>query len=288
MRFCWLVVLMFGLLMGNVAAKEKEVVLAEIGPYKLTKKEFEAKLESAPPQIKMILAHQPELKKALVDRWVEMALLSLGARDAKLDQDPQVKLKIEEATNQILAQAYLEREVLSQTKPVSEKEIKRYYESHKDRYVEPEAIRARHILIEVPQGASPEEEAKALKKAREIRQKVLKGEDFAKLAQKYSADPGTKEKGGDLGFFTRGQMVKEFEEAAFALKPGEVSQPVRTAFGYHLIKVEEKRPAREKSLTEVKEQVKEEILRERQEKRLKAALKKLEEKYHPKVYTDRL
>ncbi len=279
---------MFGLLVGNVAAKEKEVVLAEVGPYKLTKKEFEAKLESAPPQIKMILAHQPELKKALVDRWVEMALLSLGARDAKLDQDPQVKLKIEEATNQILAQAYLEREVLSQTKPVSEKEIKRYYENHKDRYVEPEAIRARHILIEVPQGASPEEEAKALKKAREIRQKALKGEDFAKLAQKYSADPGTKEKGGDLGFFTRGQMVKEFEEAAFALKPGEVSQPVRTAFGYHLIKVEEKRPAREKSLTEVKEQVKEEILRERQEKRLKAALKKLEEKYHPKVYTDRL
>ncbi len=288
MRFYGIFVLAFCLLVTNVFAKEKEVVLAEVGPYKLTKAEFEAKLESAPPQIKMILAHQPELKKALIDRWVEIALLSLGAKDAKLDQDPEVKLKIQEATNQILAQAYLERVILAHQKPVSEKEIKRYYEEHKDRYAEPEAIRARHILIEVPQGASPEEKAKALKKVQEIREKALKGEDFAQLAKKYSDDPGTRDKGGDLGFFSRGQMVKEFEEAAFSLKPGEISQPVETAFGYHLIKVEEKRPARQKKLGEVKAQIKEDIERERQEERLKAALKSLEKKYPTKVYTDRL
>ncbi|NPB09248.1 MAG: peptidylprolyl isomerase, partial [Thermodesulfobacteria bacterium] len=136
--------------------------------------------------------------------------------------------------------------------------------------------------------ASKEEEAKALEKAKKIREMALKGEDFAELAKKYSDDPGTKDKGGDLGFFTRGQMVKEFEEAAFSLKPGEISQPVRTAFGYHIIKVEKKRPARQKSFEEVKDQIKEELLRQRQEERLKAALKELEKKYSPKVYTDRL
>jgi len=162
MRIFLMLCLALCLLVGSAAAKEnkeaqqkkedKEVVLAEVGPYKLTKAEFEARLESAPPQIKMLLAHQPELKKALVDRWVEMSLLSLGAKDAGIDKDPKVKQQIEEATHQILAQAYLQKEILSKVEPPSEKELRKYYEEHKDRFVEPEAVRVRHILIEVPQG----------------------------------------------------------------------------------------------------------------------------------------
>lgn len=296
MRFLVFLWLVFSILVGHVSAKEKnvrakdekDVILAEVGPYKLTKAAFEAKLESAPPQIKMILAHQPELKKALVDRWVQITLLSLAAKDAGLDKDPEVKAQIEEATRQILAQAYLQKKILSQVGTVDEKTIEKYYQEHKDRYQEPEAVRARHILIEVPQGATKEQEAQALKKAEEIRQRALKGEDFAKLAEKYSADPGSRKKGGDLGFFTRGQMVKEFEDVAFSLKPGEISKPVRTAFGYHIIKVEAHRPAKQKTLAEVKDQIKEEIIQERQEALLQQALKELKKKYPAKIYTDRL
>ncbi len=287
MKKILLILLLVVFCVSSAFAREKEEILAEVGPYKLTKKEFEAKLESAPPQIKMILAHQPQLKSALVKRWVEISLLSLAAKDAKLDQDPKVKAKIEEVTKQILAQAYLER-VLTGVDKVNEKELKTYYEKNKDKFREPKAIKARHILIEVPQDASPEQEKKALKKAQELRARLLKGEDFAKLAKEYSADPGTKERGGDLGFFTRGQMVKEFEDAAFSLKPGEISPPVRTAFGYHLIKVEEVRESKQKSFEEVKEKVRQELISTKEQEALQMVLQELEKKYPTKIYENRL
>ncbi len=272
---------------GLAAAKEGEEILAEVGPYKLTRAEFEAKLETAPPQIKMILAHQPQLKKALVERWVEISLLSLAAKDAGLEKDPEVKARLDEVTKQILAQAYLEKKLLNQQR-VSEEEVKAYYEKHREKYQEPRAVRARHILIEVPQGATPEQEKEALKKAQRLRERILKGEDFAKLAQEYSADPGTKEKGGELGFFTQGQMVKEFEEAAFRLKPGEISEPVRTPFGYHLIQVEEIKEAKQRSFAEVKDRVREDLIQAKEEAALNKALKELAQKYGAKIYEDRL
>lgn len=108
------------------------------------------------------------------------------------------------------------------------------------------------------------------------------------LAKKYSADPGTKDKGGDLGFVTRGQLIEDFEKAAFALKPGEISQPIRTPFGYHIIKVEERRPASQKSFAEVKDQIKEELTQQRQEAALKAALHALEVRHPIKIYPERL
>ncbi|WP_022852676.1 peptidylprolyl isomerase [Thermodesulfatator atlanticus] len=273
--------------LGNAYAGDE--VLAEVGPYKLTKKEFEAQLEAAPPQIKMIIAHQPELKKELVKRWVEISLFALGAQKAGLDKDPVVKRQIEEATKQILAQAYLEKEVLGKVKQqVSDKELRAYYEKHKDKFQEPEQVRARHILIAVPQNASKKEVEKARKKAEEIRQKLLKGADFAKLAKEYSDDPGTKEKGGELGFFTRSQMIKEFEEAAFTLKPGEISEPVRTPFGFHIIQVEEHKKARQKSFEEVKEKVKEEYLTQKQQEALEKALSELKKKYKTKLNLENL
>jgi foldase protein PrsA len=115
-------------------------------------------------------------------------------------------------------------------------------------------VRARHILIrtEAEQGDSTGAEAEkkhaakrdeARKRAESILARIRAGEDFAKLASEFSEDPGSKSKGGDLDYFSRGQMVPEFEAAAFALKPGEVSQLVETQFGFHIIKLEEKRIA---------------------------------------------
>jgi parvulin-like peptidyl-prolyl isomerase len=109
-------------------------------------------------------------------------------------------------------------------------------------------VHARHILIRFPEVSEEktqeQAEAEALARIQEIRRRIEAGESFADVAKAVSEDPGSKENGGDLGWFGRGRMVSEFEEAAFALEPGQISEPVKTAFGYHLIQVLEKDPAR--------------------------------------------
>ncbi len=141
---------------------------------------------------------------------------------------------------------------------IEEKEVEGYYEYNLERYSEPNQIRARHILFKVKENASDQEAEEARKKAEPVLEMAKKGEDFAELAVKYSEGP-TKDKGGDLGFFEKGKMVPAFEEAAFALKEGEISDIVRTPFGYHIIKVEEIKEARTKPIEEVREEIVEAI-----------------------------
>jgi len=121
---------------------------------------------------------------------------------------------------------------------VTEDEIRSYFDENRERLGQPEQVRARHILVET------EEQAK------ELKERLEAGEDFAALAKEHSIDRGSAARGGDLGWFGRGVMVEPFEKAAFSLKPGEVSDPVQTDFGYHLILVEERREAREAVLDE--------------------------------------
>ncbi len=136
-----------------------------------------------------------------------------------------------------------------------EKELKDEYDKHKDRYIEKEAVHARHILIKLPKDATDQERKEKEDLIKSLFERAKKGEDFAELAKKYSEDPGSKNRGGDLGFFTRGRMVKPFEDLAFRLKPGEIGGPVKTTFGYHIIKVEEHRKERQKTFDEVKRQI---------------------------------
>ncbi len=124
---------------------------------------------------------------------------------------------------------------------VSDKEFRAYFDSNPNSFKQPEQVRASHILIKVDPQADESQRAEARKKIEEIQQKLQKGEDFATLAKELSQGPSNA-KGGDLGYFRRGQMVKPFEQAAFALRPGELSNLVETRFGYHLIKVIDKKP----------------------------------------------
>lgn len=146
---------------------------------------------------------------------------------------------------------------------ISENDIKSYYEANKDsQFKEKEQVRARHILIKLPTGASEEERKKLRQKAEKILKEAKSGADFAELAKKYSEDEGTKDKGGDLGYFTKGRMVPEFERAAFSLKPGEISDIVETQYGFHIIKVEDKKPERVKSLDEVRDEIERKLRKE--------------------------
>ena len=139
---------------------------------------------------------------------------------------------------------------------VSEQELNEYYRNNRDRFTRPETVRASHILIKVEKEAIEFEKKEARKKLEKIRTRAVKGEDFAELAKKFSEGPSA-EKGGELGYFQRGQMVKPFEEAAFGLKPGEISDVVETQFGFHIIKVLDKKPSETTKLKDVKVRLKE-------------------------------
>ncbi|MBI5018161.1 MAG: SurA N-terminal domain-containing protein [Deltaproteobacteria bacterium] len=138
---------------------------------------------------------------------------------------------------------------------VSDQEISQEFAARSEQFAEKEAVRARHILLKVEPGAKPEDEAKVKKRAEAVLKEARATKDFGALARKYSEDPGSKDKGGELGLFGRGQMVPEFEKAAFALKPGQVSDLVKTSFGYHIIEVEEHRAGGEKTLEQVRPQI---------------------------------
>ncbi len=160
---------------------------------------------------------------------------------------------------------------------VTPEEVERYYKAHLEEYAKPERVHLRHIVLRLPAGASEDAVAAAIAKAEDLRSQIGKGTDFAELARQHSDDPAAKD-GGDLGWLQRGQMLDVFETAALELKNGEVSRPVRTEAGVHLIKLEEREGASHTSLDElaggIKEQLYNAALEERYEKWLTEELRK--------------
>jgi len=157
---------------------------------------------------------------------------------------------------------------------VPEKEIKEFYDIHPDMFKQPEQVKASHILIKVSPDAKQEEQDEALRKMKEVQEKQKKGEDFGELAKAYSECPSNS-KGGDLGYFGRGQMVPAFEAAAFGMKPGETSDIVKTDYGYHLIKVTDSKPEGTIPYDQVKERLGQYLKQEKAQKEIKEAVDKL-------------
>lgn len=165
----------------------------------------------------------------------------------------------------VLVKKLLQRAKVGQ---VTEADVTAYYEKSKSKYEVKEQVRASHILIKLEQSATPEQVKAALDKATTAAERARKGEDFAALAKTLSEGP-TAPRGGDLGLFGRGRMVKEFDDAVFAMKVGEVSNPVRTRFGWHVIKLMERQEARTRPLSEVKENI-QRMLESRSERQARA------------------
>ena len=215
--------------------------------------ELKAYVDSHAAEIDAYLEANPRLKKqvegaeldSFKETYARIRLMASKARETGASDEKTADLLEFWSSREVLYQAYVDDM------------ISKYYDEHKNEY---EQVRARHILISIgpPEEASPhgagqdKEDAdkkpkglskeEARKKAESILARVRKGEDFAKLAGEFS-DDGSKETGGDLDYFSRGRMVPEFEQAAFGLKPGEVSGLVETQYGFHIIKVEDRRPA---------------------------------------------
>jgi peptidyl-prolyl cis-trans isomerase D len=155
----------------------------------------------------------------------------------------------------------LDRAAISETLEADEAELLAYYEQHKGSYITPERRRASHILFLAEEGANPAQLEEARNQAQAVRERALAGEDFGELAKELSQDPGSAEQGGDLGFFGRDVMDPAFEEASFTLEEGAISEPVRSAFGFHIIKVTGIQPEGGKSFEEARREVEEAHLR---------------------------
>jgi peptidyl-prolyl cis-trans isomerase C len=192
-----------------------------------------------PPE-RRATAASPQARRQLAEQLAEMMAMAQEARTKKLDQNPDTKIQLEVRTNQLLATA-LYQQIAKDNKP-DDAALHSYYDAHKGEW---EQVTARHILIRMNGSAVPLREGQkdlsdeeAMAKAKDLRAKIVAGGDFAALAKTESDDSGSGLNGGTLGEFTRGRMVPQFEQAAFALPVGEVSEPVKTQFGYHIIQVE--------------------------------------------------
>lgn len=155
---------------------------------------------------------------------------------------------------------------------IEDARVSEHYNSNIAKYRVEKRVKARHILIALSPDADEKTEKEAKEKALKVSQELKAGGDFAELAKKYSDDPSVKDNGGDLGYFSKGQMVKPFEDAAFALKEGELSEPVKTQFGFHIIKVEKIENERTKPLAEVRGEILKTLTEEEATKRAKAEL----------------
>lgn len=170
-------------------------------------------------------------------------------------------------------------------KPItlSDKEVKDYFEKNREKFKEPEKIRLRQILIKIPAYASKEEWEKGKNKAEEILSELKAGKDFAELAKEFSNDP-SKEKGGDMGFIHKGRLEPYVEDIAYSLKVGEISDVLQTIYGYHIIKLEEKKPPQNTQFSKIKEKLKKDLEAIAMEEKKKDWIKELREKAEIKYY----
>lgn len=179
-------------------------------------------------------------RRVLLEFLIEMQLFADAADGDKLTSGPDYEKRLAYWTLRAKRDAFYEKAVKGS---IGDAVTKGIYDDKVKMIPPQDEIEARHILVD--------SEAKA----KEVVEKVNKGDDFAKLAEEYSNDPGSKADGGKLGYFSKGQMVKEFEDAAFALRKGEVSKPVQSKFGWHIIKIEDRRAKPVPTYDEVKDQI---------------------------------
>jgi peptidyl-prolyl cis-trans isomerase C len=256
-----------------------DAVVLSVGDDKITKAQFDMILSTIPPQ-QQATAQTPKGRRDIAEKLAEILELAQEAKAQKLDQTPKIQTQIMLSTNQLLANV-MYRDLGENTKP-DDATLRAYYEAHKAEW---EEVKARHILIRfqgskmpLADGKKDLTDAEALAKITELRAKIVAGADFAVIAKENSDDTGSGANGGDLGAFGKGQMVPEFDKEAFLLPVGQMSQPVKSPFGYHLIKVES-------HATKPFDEVKETIVKRMPEEMAKKSLVDLKAK-RPAVYND--
>lgn len=207
-----------------------------------------------------------EGRAIILDELIHHKLFLADAKANNLDDTDMFKVELEKLKDSLMIQIMV-NQTLMQVQ-ASDDEINEHYENNKEKYASPEEASASHILV------------KDEKECLDIYQEIIENKiSFEDAAKKYSTCP-SKENGGSLGFFARGRMVPEFEKAAFALKKGEISTPIQSQFGFHIIRLDDKKAPQTKAFDEVKEQIQQEIVREKQKDVYSSKIEELKAKYN--------
>src|SRR5579864_6952550 len=229
-----------------VRAEEANPVLAKVNGSEIRQSDVTLAEEELGPSLAQM---DPATKKENVLAFlIDMKIVAKAAEDKKIEDRPDFKARLAFSRNRLLMDNLLASEGKAAT---TEEAMKKVYDEAAKQIAGEQEVHARHILVET------EEDAKAIEAG------LKKGPDFAELAKSKSKDPGASD-GGDLGFFTKDQMVPEFANVAFSLEPGKISDPVKTQFGWHVIKVEEKRNRKAPDFEQVKPQIETYVTRKAQ------------------------
>ncbi len=236
-------------------------VLAMIGTDTITTEEYKEEIALLPPVYRAMAASN---KQQFMDSLINKHLLLEEAKKRHLENSANVRKLLEKAKDEIIMQELIGIEISDKIK-VTNDDIEKYYQSNKEKYMDPAKIRVSHILVDSEVVAE------------KVRADLKQGADFAAEAKEYSLDLPTKDKGGDTGYFAKGTLLPEFEEACDRLAVGETSGVVKTGLGYHIIKVIDKKPTEPRPMEEVKSEIENELFVEKQVNLYDDLIKKLKE-----------
>ena len=253
-----LLLLPLTLLAGCMEKKPQGKAVAHFAGETVTDVDFMRKAEALPSEIRSTVFRR---KQEFLDDLVGERILLKEAKQRKIDQDPEVSDLIQQAKNKILIARLIQLEIDRKVE-LGKDEAERYYDLHKDEFMTSLMLRASHILVKT------HDEADA------VRHDLDAGADFEETARHKSIDP-TAIRGGDLGFFQKGQFVREFEEAVFGMKKGEVKGPIESQFGWHVIKLTDRVEPTQRSFEAVKSRIEEKLLQSKRSTAFHEYIKKI-------------
>ena len=261
-----------GLLSSSAWADDGKALMD--GSVRITAADVTADAQRVPEPLRSQLLADPKKVEQVVSNLYVRRALADQAQTQGLQKQGDVAAALQLARDKVLSDAWIQQMQVKHKLPdqVAEAQARSVYNANPARFEHLDQVHVRHILVA---GAEPESKAKA----EELLAQLKKGADFAELAKENSADKGSGAKGGDLGFFEPGRMVPEFDKVAFALKtPGELSEPVKTQFGYHILRLEERRPAGVKPYAEVRDQLLTEVRNKAVQTAIDVEVEKLQSK----------
>lgn len=256
----------------KASAKIDKNVMATVGSDVITTEDFESEIQNLPPAYQAIAKQN---KKEFLNSLVNKKLLLNDAKKKNLENSAEVKKFLEKAKEELMVQQLLKSNILDKIK-VSPEDAKAFYDANPDQFKEPEKYKASHILLK--------NEADA-----EVVLKDLKsGADFAKLAKEKSEDLGSKDRGGDIGYFSKGDLVPEFEEVVTKMKIGDISNVVKSPLGFHIIKLTDKKEAAKKDFKDVEKEITNRLLVEKQMKAYDGMIESLKKQENVTINTSLL